>query len=52
MGATAAEVVTLVTLGISAIRSAKHSEPAPTIQIREKNNSISSGSQFHRPLKR
>ncbi|KAH9881876.1 hypothetical protein J1614_001047 [Plenodomus biglobosus] len=52
MGAAAAEILTLVTLAISAIQSAKHNEPAPTIQIREKNNSISSGSQFHKPLKR
>lgn len=53
MGATAAEFLTLVTLGISAIQSAKHSEPpTPTIKIREKNNSISSGSSFHKPLKR
>jgi len=52
IGAASAEVLTLITLGISAIRSAKHVEPPPTIQIREKNNSISSGSQFQKPLKR
>ncbi|OAL45224.1 hypothetical protein IQ07DRAFT_520015 [Pyrenochaeta sp. DS3sAY3a] len=52
IGAALAETVTLITLGISAIISVKHQEPAPTIRIREKNNSISSGSQFHKPLKR
>ncbi|KAL6710277.1 hypothetical protein ACN47E_009223 [Coniothyrium glycines] len=53
IGAASAEVLTLITLGISAIRSAKIQEsPLPTIRIREKNNSISSGSQFTKPLKR
>lgn len=52
IGAATAEVLTLITLGISAIRSAKHEEPPPTIRIREKNNSISSGSQFYKPIKR
>ncbi|KAH7398151.1 hypothetical protein BKA66DRAFT_452468 [Pyrenochaeta sp. MPI-SDFR-AT-0127] len=52
IGAAFAETLTLITLAISAILSVKHQEPPPTIQIREKNNSISSGSQFHKPLKR
>ncbi|KAF1944336.1 hypothetical protein EJ02DRAFT_341173 [Clathrospora elynae] len=52
IGAASAEVLTLVTLAISALISVKHQEPSPTIRIREKNNSISSGSQFQRPLKR
>lgn len=53
IGAASAEVLTLITLGISAIRSAKIQEPPlPTIRIRDKNNSISSGSQFVKPLKR
>lgn len=53
MGAATAEILTLITLAISAIQAAKHNELAtPTIQIREKNNSISSGSQFQKPLNR
>ncbi|KAI4942267.1 hypothetical protein J4E91_010241 [Alternaria rosae] len=52
IGAASAELLTLITLAISAILSVKNQEPPPTIQIREKNNSISSGSKFHKPLKR
>jgi len=52
IGAATAELITLISLAISAILSAKHQEPPPTIRIREKNNSISSGSQYHKPLKR
>lgn len=52
IGAATAELLTLLTLAISAILSARNQEPAPTIQIREKNNSISSGSKFQKPLRR
>ncbi|CAA9965097.1 hypothetical protein PTMSG1_08456 [Pyrenophora teres f. maculata] len=52
IGAATAELITLITLAVSAILSAKHQDPPPTIRIREKNNSISSGSHYHKPLKR
>jgi hypothetical protein len=52
IGAASAELLTLITLGISALLSVKNTEPQPTIRIREKNNSVSSGSKFHKPLKR
>jgi hypothetical protein len=53
IGAACAEMLTLITLAISAALSAKNNpDPPPMIQIREKNNSISSGSKFQRPLKR
>jgi hypothetical protein len=51
IGAASAELITLLTLAISALLSVKNQEPPPTIKIREKNNSISSGSKYHRPLK-
>jgi hypothetical protein len=51
MGAAFAELITLFTLAISAYSAVKTQQPEPTIQIREKNNSISSGSKFHKPLK-
>ncbi|KAG9193110.1 hypothetical protein G6011_03145 [Alternaria panax] len=52
IGAASAELITLITLAISALLSVKNQEPPPTIKIREKNNSISSGSKYHKPLKR
>ena len=52
IGAALAESLTLITLAISAILSYKTEDAPPVIKIREKNNSISSGSQFHKPLRR
>ncbi|KAF2031557.1 hypothetical protein EK21DRAFT_63149 [Setomelanomma holmii] len=52
IGAASAEILTLVTLAMSAIRSAKNQEPAPMIQLRDKKHSISSGSQIYKPRKR
>lgn len=54
IGAASAEVLTLVTLAMSALRSSvKYSDPEPMIQLRDKKHSISSGSQLpFKPRKR
>ncbi|KAH7089161.1 hypothetical protein FB567DRAFT_523155 [Paraphoma chrysanthemicola] len=52
IGAASAEVLTLITLAMSAIRSVKNQEPPPMIQLRDKKHSISSGSQLYKPRKR
>jgi hypothetical protein len=53
IGAATAEILTLATLAVSAIRSVKNQEPAPMLQIRDKKHSISSGSQLpYKPRKR
>jgi hypothetical protein len=52
IGATSAEILTLVTLAMSAIRSVKNQDPPPIIQLRDKKHSISSGSQIYKPRKR
>jgi hypothetical protein len=53
IGAATAEIFTLVTLAMSAIRSVKYQEPAPMLQIRDKKHSVSSGSQMpYKPRKR
>lgn len=53
MGAASAEVLTLITLAMSALRSVKYQDPEPIIQLRDKKHSISSGSQMpFKPRKR
>jgi len=50
-GAASAELLTLVTLAASAIRSMREGSPLPTIQIHEKkdSNHLSSGWKPTRP---
>jgi hypothetical protein len=52
VGAASAEMLTLVTLAMSSIRSARSQPPEPMIQVRDKKHSISSGSQLYKPRKR
>jgi hypothetical protein len=52
IGAASAEILTLVTLAMSAIRSVKSQIPEPTLTVRDKKHSISSGSQIYKPRKR
>ncbi|KAL5117933.1 hypothetical protein ACEQ8H_004252 [Pleosporales sp. CAS-2024a] len=53
IGAASAEILTLVTLAMSAIRSVKYQEPAPMLKLRDKKHSVSSGSQLpFKPRKR
>ncbi|KAH8728668.1 hypothetical protein GQ44DRAFT_609046 [Phaeosphaeriaceae sp. PMI808] len=52
IAAASAEVATLITLAMSAIRSVKYQDPAPIIKLRDKKHSVSSGSQIYKPRKR
>ncbi|OAL04124.1 hypothetical protein IQ06DRAFT_215415 [Phaeosphaeriaceae sp. SRC1lsM3a] len=52
IGAATAEALTLITLAMSAIRSAKYQASEPTLTVRDKKHSISSGSQIYKPRKR
>lgn len=52
LGAATAEALTLITLAMSAIRSAKYQASEPTLTVRDKKHSISSGSQIYKPRKR
>ncbi|KAF2829342.1 hypothetical protein CC86DRAFT_286412 [Ophiobolus disseminans] len=52
IGAACAETLTLMTLAMSAYRSAKSQPSPPMLQLRDKKHSISSGTQSWQPRKR
>jgi hypothetical protein len=52
IGAASAEILTLISLAMSAIRSVKFKEAPPMLQLRDKKHSVSSGSQIYKPRKR